>query len=265
MMPVILSNSVVTIVFFGIISFLFLSWGSFLNVVAYRLLHNVPFFGARSTCPSCKKTIAWYDLIPVLSWFFLNGKCRWCKKSISYLYTVIELITLFSFWGIILMTQPQFWFGYGILFSALIVTIRTDVESMIILRPFSLGIIPVGFLLSSFNYVSISLGTSITGVLIGFLMLFAVRYLSLLITGQYGMGNGDPELLAAIGAFAGPFGCWTSLMIGSFCGSILGLFFFWRYGSTARKIPIPFGPFLALGAILTIIFNTQIIQIFALL
>lgn len=265
MMPVLLNSSALQVIFFCLISCLLLSWGSFLNVVAYRLLHNADFFGARSRCPSCHTIIAWYDIIPLFSWFLLHGQCRRCKKPISYLYPLIEFISLLSFWGMILATEPRYWPGYGVFFSALIVTIRTDLESMIILRPFSLGIVPIGFIASYYGFLPISVGTSMLGALFGFLLLALVRSLSLLITGQYGMGNGDPELLAAIGAFIGPFGCLTSLMIGSFCGSLLGLVFFYRYGPIARKMPIPFGPFLAFGAIVTVIFNTQIVWLLHLL
>lgn len=257
-MTLVIQNNYFIFVFAGLMSCLFLSWGSFLNVVAYRLLYSVNFFAPRSQCPHCTAIIAWYDLIPVISWFVLHGRCRTCKEPISWLYSLIELITLLSFWGIILTQPLNFWVSYGLFFSALIITIRTDVEDMIILRPFSLGIIPLGFFVSFFGYLPITLHESSIGALMGFFILWLVRKLSYVITGTYGMGNGDPELLAAIGAFAGPFGCWITLLIGSFLGSIVGAFFMLRYGAYARKMPIPFGPFLAIGAILTVIFTSYI-------
>jgi leader peptidase (prepilin peptidase)/N-methyltransferase len=251
MMTIVLLNN-----FF--IALAFLCWGSFLNVVAYRILYGVPFFGARSRCPHCKQVIAWYDLLPILSWFILCGKCRSCKQPISLLYPVIEFIALLSLWGIFVYVEPIYWIAYGILFSALIVTIRTDLQQMIILRPFTLGIIPLGLILSSFGLLPITLAASVLGAFLGFAILASIRYGYYWYSGQHGMGNGDPELLAAIGAFTGPLGCWLSLLIGSCLGSLVGIALVVRYGAQARKKPLPFGPFLAVGAFISVLFQHQI-------
>ena len=79
---------------------LFLSWGSFLNVVAYRLAFEKPFFTKRSYCPACEKKIFWYDNLPFMSWFLLKGKCRQCKQPISVIYPVIEGLTLVVMLGL---------------------------------------------------------------------------------------------------------------------------------------------------------------------
>lgn len=244
-----------------LIALLFLCWGSFLNVMAYRMLYGVPFFGpksARSRCPHCKEVIAWYDLIPLVSWLWLRARCRRCQAPISWLYPLIEAITLFSLWGLYVYVDPQYWIAYGIFFSALIITIRTDLEEMIILRPFTLGILPLGLVFSFFGYLPISLASSILGAILGFLLLGSVRYGYYWYSGEHGMGDGDPELLAAIGAFVGPLGCWIALLIGSCLGSLVGLGLVVLYGAAARKKPLPFGPFLAIGAFIYVIFQQQI-------
>ena len=240
---------------------LFLCWGSFLNVMAYRILYGVPFFGpnsARSRCPHCKQVIAWYDLIPVVSWLLLRARCRWCTAPISWLYPLIELLALLSLGGLYAYVSPHYWLAYGILFSALIITIRTDLEAFIILRPFTLGILPLGVFFSYFGLLPITSTSSILGAILGFFLLGSVRYGYYWYTGEHGMGDGDPELLATIGAFVGPMGCWLALMIGSCMGSLVGLCLFWRYGAEARKKPLPFGPFLAIGAFIAVIFQEQI-------
>lgn len=244
-----------------LIALLLLCWGSFLNVMAYRILYGVPFFGprsARSRCPHCKQVIAWYDLIPILSWFLLRATCRTCKASISWLYPLIETLALVSLWGLYAQVSPEYWLAYGILFSALIITIRTDLEEFIILRPFTLGILPLGFIFSFFGLLPVTLTSSVVGAILGFFLLGSVRYGYYWYSGVHGMGDGDPELLATIGAFVGPMGCWLALMIGSFMGSLVGLCLFMRYGAAARKKPLPFGPFLAIGAFITVIFQEQI-------
>ena len=245
----------VTLISSLLISFLFLCWGSFLNVVAYRLLHQKPFFAPRSRCVSCKNIIAWYDLIPLFSWLFLRGRCRSCSATISWLYFLIELLALTVFWGIILFTHPSYWISYFLLFSALLITIRTDLENMVILRIFSLGLIPLGLLLSYFGYLPITLTESLLGILIGFGFLWLTKTIYFLLTNAVGMGEGDPELLAGIGAFVGPWACWNVLVAASFAGSLIGLFLVLKYGAIARKYPLPFGPFLALGTFITILFN----------
>lgn len=244
---------------------LFLSWGSFLNVVGYRLLHGVPFLGARSRCPHCSTIIAWYDLVPFVSWVALRGRCRTCAQPISLLYPLIELITLITFWTLTIKVDAHFWYAYGLFFSALIVTIRTDLEAMIIMRWCTLMLIPCALLLSILGLLPLSPLQSIVGALCGFLILWSVRTLYFMRTGEHGMGDGDPELLATIGAFTGPLGCWVALLIGSFLGSIVGIALLLSKGTSARTIPLPFGPFLAIGALLFVLYYDAIITLMQLI
>lgn len=236
-----------------LISFLFACWGSFLNVIAYRLLYNKPFWTPRSHCTSCNSIITWYDLIPLLSWLLLRGKCRQCSATISWLYFLIEVCALIIFWGIFIFIKPVYQFAYFILFSSLLITVRTDLEEMIILRIFSLGLIPLGLLLSSLGYLPITLAESFWGILGGYLMLFIPQIIYFRITREQGMGEGDPELLAGIGAFIGILACWKTLIAASFTGSFFSLFLFTRYGIAARKYPLPFGPLLAMGTFIIVL------------
>lgn len=232
---------------------LFLCWGSFLNVVAFRLLHNHPFFAPRSQCPSCKTKLAWYDLIPVISWYMLNARCRTCKTSIHWLYPLIELLTALTFTLLFLYTPQIYWFSYMLFTSALIVTIRTDLDSMMILRLCSLGLIPVGLLLSYLGYLPVTLQESALGAFCGYALLWSIRKVFWLIRRQEGMGEGDQELLAGIGAFLGPYGVWQSLLIGSIVGSIIGIALALIFKKRIERLP--FGPLLALGALCALLFT----------
>lgn len=193
----------------------------------------------------CRHTIAWYDLLPVISWFILYGRCRYCHKTISWLYPFIEVLAGLCALLLFTYSNPQWWLAYTILLSALLITIRTDLEQLVIIRYFSLGLIPFGWLLSFYGFLPVNISESLLGTLVGHLLLELPRIVYKKIRRQEGMGNGDPELLAMIGAFTGPLGAWLSLLLGSLLGSIIGLgLLILKYDADTR---IPFGPLLAFG------------------
>lgn len=146
--------------------------------------------------------------------------------------------------------EPGYWFAYGLFTSALIVTVRSDLETMLISRVVTLYALPVGWLCSGIELLPISMLESIIGSIIGYGMLWIVSRTFYLLKGHEGMGDGDLELLAFIGSFTGPLGCWVAVLIGSFSGTLYGIIQIIRLGRSER---IPFGPFLALGAFIYII------------
>lgn len=229
---------------------IFLVWGSFLNFVGYRIIHQRSLLQARSRCPKCNFVIAWHDLIPVISWLFLKGKCRFCKKQISILYPFIELLTTVVFCHLLVSVSAYYWPAYFCFFSALIICIRTDLETMLLHRATTLGLIPLGIIFSYFNLTPISLFESIFGAVSAYAFLWTVAAVYYKITKRVGMGLGDIELLAGIGSFIGFIGWWLSLLIGSSAASIIGLFYILFYKTSLRAVKLPFGPFLALGAII---------------
>lgn len=239
----------------------FLCWGSFLNVVAYRLVHNGSLIAPRSYCPHCRHTLAWNDLIPVISWLWLNGACRYCKQPITFLYPFIELLTACIMSLLVAYSNPHYIFAYFLFFSALIVTIRSDLQTMLISRYVSLFLVPLGILLSAFNLLPITPLESITGTLVGFGLLYSIGKIFYWITHKEGMGQGDIDLLAFIGSFVGLYGCWMTLLIGSLAGSAIGI----AYTIIAKPgnyFKIPFGPFLALGAIIYVLCKEHLIHLF---
>ncbi len=162
--------------------------------------------------------------------------------------------------ALFLAIQPKFLFAYFIFFSALIVTIRTDLETMLISRYVSLFLVPLGILLSSLGLLPISAMESIIGALFGYGILWITATVFWLITKKEGMGQGDFELLAFIGSFTGIFGCWITLIMASLAGSLIGICYMMITGKK-RNLKIPFGPFLALGAIIFVILQKFLYQL----
>ncbi len=246
-----------------------LCWGSFLNVIAYRLTFDQPFFTQRSRCPSCKTIIAAYDNIPIISWLLLKGRCRTCSASISWIYPFTEIITgllmvslVINFFSLPLPANitinqlfpliPSF-----IFFTALIIATATDFYAMVIPQLVTLWLIPLGILCAFYGFTSISLLESIIGIVLGYGVLWITALLFKRFSGQDGIGIGDMELLGMIGSFLGPQGAWFSLMGGSMIGLLIGGLYLFIIGKNKRT-PIPFGPFLALGAIIFFFFKASL-------
>ena len=163
--------------------------------------------------------------------------------------------------GLFTYVSRQYWFAYFIFFSALIVTIRSDFDSMLISRFVTLFLIPAGYLFAILGLLPITLSESIVGSVFGYLILLGAAKLFYWITKKQGMGQGDLELLAFIGAFIGPWGCWITLLIASTIGATLGIMYMI---ATQKKssIKIPFGPFLAFGTIIFVLYQEFFISLF---
>ncbi|KKP25643.1 MAG: Type 4 prepilin-like protein leader peptide-processing enzyme [candidate division TM6 bacterium GW2011_GWE2_31_21] len=235
-------------------------------MLAFRIAFDKSILKARSFCPNCENIITWYDNIPLISWIFLRGKCRNCKKNISPLYPFIEALTttvlllvFIKFFGISLFFESsnfvfaiqsiKSFFAYSIFFGALIAATRTDLEALIIPQCFTLWLVPVGFIFSFFNFLEISFLESLIGATSGYLILFLTAKIFKFFTGKNGLGIGDAEMLALIGSFLGIFGVWTTLMISSTIGLLIGVCYL-LFTKQGKNTPIPFGPFLALGALI---------------
>jgi len=276
------------ILFFTFIIMIALCWGSFLNVVAYRLAAEKNFLTARSHCPECNTVIAWYDNIPVISWIILGGKCRTCKAPISLLYPFIEVLTALVFTLFIYLSQSTHFSHthvnlYNILMgnemgtmrdlaascvcfmflSALIIATRTDLQALVIPQLVTTWLLPVGVIASYFGLTTISFQESMIGAMLGYGTLWLIAYIFKKLTHKEGLGIGDMELLAMIGAFIGPMGVWFSIMIGSISGLVIGLLYLMLTGQD-RSTRIPFGPFLALGALFYFFFQESLVRLFLL-
>jgi leader peptidase (prepilin peptidase)/N-methyltransferase len=255
--------------------FLFgLCWGSFLNMIGYRLVSGDLLLGWRSFCPTCKSILAWFDMIPIFSWAFLRGKCRMCRVPISWLYPFIELITalivtgLFYYYflsGIFIFVSMSWlilsFISHLLFFTALIVATRTDLHDMVIFQGSTLFVIPFGFLASFFGLTRITLIESVIGVIFGYGVLWMIGIIFKIVMKREGIGHGDFEILALIGAFLGLWGVWFSLMLASIVGLFVTGAYLWLSGKS-RSTRIPFVPFLALGATLFFFFQDQLMNFF---
>ncbi|HAU30037.1 TPA: hypothetical protein DCW54_00145 [Candidatus Dependentiae bacterium] len=223
-----------------------LLWGSFLNVVAYRLLHNqTPFSPKRSYCPKCKHTLKWYDLLPIISFILLTGKCRYCKQHISPLYVVIEAITALIFVYYYLAVPSNYLPVFLALASPFIITIRTDFEEKTIFRLTTLFVLPLAWLSCLFGFLPLSLFASILASIASYFFLWSIRTFATWATGQESLGLGDVELLALIASLSGLMGAWASLTLGALFGTAHGLVL--TQLSKAKDKRIPFGAYLALA------------------
>lgn len=238
-----------------------LMWGSFLNVVAFRSIRNQSIIIPRSYCTHCKKSIAWYDNIPVFSWLLLRGSCRMCRQPISCLYPLIEIITTCALFALYVRIDHVYFLGYFIFISLLIITVRTDLEYMLIVPEFCLYPIAIAFLLASIGLLPINIMQSMSGAVIGYFSLWSIAKIYYAVTNRHGLGDGDFDLFALIGAFIGIPGLITSLLIGSWSGSIVGLVYL-LVTNHATNTRIPFAPFLALGALIHLLFEQTLYQFF---
>ncbi len=258
--------------------------GSFLNVVVYRLpimlqrswrqeclsfleqaeTESIPpivfnLSQPRSRCPACNHPISAIENIPVLSYLFLRGRCKSCKKSISIRYPVVELITALLFiliamqFGVTLQGCAALIFTWVLICLALI-----DVDTQLLPDNITLPLLWFALFISLFN-VFVSPQVALIGALVGYLSLWSVFWLFKLATGKEGMGYGDFKLLAAIGAFLG----WQMLpliiMLSAFVGAIFGISLIVIKGRD-KNAPIPFGPYLSIAGFIALIWGAQINQ-----
>jgi len=261
-MPFLLS---LTIFIFGAVV------GSFLNVCIARLPKEESVISPPSHCPLCNIPIPFYDNIPLISYIFLWGRCRFCREMISPRYFVVELLMgLFS----VLLLQR---FGLGLAFfvnfilvAALIVITFIDLDVRIVPDVISLPGIGMG-LLSSIVQYQWPIGhlsnlpspiSSLFGIIIGGGSLLLVAWTYQFFTGIEGMGGGDIKLLAMIGAFLGWPSIPVTLFVASLSGSVVGLVFMLRKGVDS-KYALPFAPFLCMGALFHLFFGRSLVTIYS--
>jgi leader peptidase (prepilin peptidase)/N-methyltransferase len=236
-----------------------LAVGSFLNVCIYRIPLRKSIVRPPSSCPTCGAGIRFYDNIPVISYIVLLGRCRHCHAPISFRYPLVELITgllsaaLFLRFGLSLSFFSLFLFT-----AALIAVAFIDLQHKIIPHAISLPGILVGLAFAFFPSAGVSPIDAIVGIVGGGGFLLLVGTVFEKVTGREGMGGGDVKLLAMIGAWMG----WKALpfiiLISALSGAVIGgvSLAASRQGMRSR---IPFGPFLALGALVFLFFGDHIV------
>jgi leader peptidase (prepilin peptidase) / N-methyltransferase len=233
--------------------------GSFLNVVIHRLPRKESLLWPGSHCPSCGTAISPWENIPLVSYLFLMGQCRGCGISISARYPTVEVINGLAYAVIVWHFGPG-WPSviYAALFSALLVISYIDFDHQIIPDAITLPGIGLG-VLAAVTVLPIGLLDSVLGVLLGGGVLFALAWISPYVFGKEGMGGGDIKLLAMIGAFLGWKPVLLTMLIGAIVGATVGVALI-ALKILRRDQYLPFGPFLAFGAIVSMFFHHELFR-----
>lgn len=231
--------------------------GSFFNVIGHRLSKNESAIKPRSHCEFCGHILAWYELIPIISFLIQGGKCRKCRAKLSWWYPLIEIITGLFFAGCYL----YYGFTYDLLLaliisSVLIITCISDFNYLVILDEVlvvsSLAALVVIFLKEGFNGLIISL---LSGLLMFFFMLM-VKIVGDKAFKRESLGGGDIKLSLFIGLVLGYKLSFINLVLASFLA--LPVAFYYLVKLKDREVP--FGPFLIISTFIIYIFSTQILD-----
>lgn len=234
--------------------------GSFLNVCIHRIPRDESIVHPRSHCPACGHLIAWYDNIPLVSYFLLKTRCRHCGAPISQRYFVVELLTAALFLAV--------WNAYGfdartpvyfLMIGGLILGTFVDIDHMIIPDRVSLGGMAAGLACSALvpalhgrDYAAAAVLDAMIGLAAGSGALFIVGWIGKRALKKEAMGLGDVKLLGAIGAFLGWPGVAFTIMLSSLLGSVGGVLLI-LLGHKEWQSRIPYGPYLAVAAVVWIL------------
>ncbi|EZQ10983.1 MULTISPECIES: prepilin peptidase [unclassified Acinetobacter] len=264
----------------GIIS---LCVGSFLNVVIYRtpkmmeqewrqdcqmFLHpdqaiidedKLTLSKPASTCPKCKTPIRWYQNIPVISWLFLRGKCGECENPIGIRYPLVEVLTAVCSLVVVAVFGPSLQMLFGLILTwTLIALTFIDFDTQLLPDRYTLPLAALGLAVNSYALYT-SPTSAIWGYLIGFLCLWVVYYLFKIVTGKEGMGYGDFKLLAALGAWMGPFLLPLIVLLSSLVGAIIGIILM---KVKKENQPFAFGPYIAIAGWIAFLWGNEIMKVY---
>jgi len=227
--------------------------GSFLNVVIYRLPRGESIISPPSHCPECGHELSPLELVPVISYFLLKGRCRECGSKISVRYPLVELGT-----GIIFLANAYFFTEIlvvitGIILGGLLLVLSLiDIDRQILPDKLTIPGLALG-LIMSFIRPDIHPLTAVAGVFAGGGFLFVIAFAS-----RGGLGGGDIKMMAFVGSFIGPAQVMLAIFLGAFIGlmaNVPGLI----GGNVGLKSRLPFGPFLAIASIIMWFFGSSIL------
>ena len=267
--------------FTGLVFLFSLLVGSFLNVLIHRLpkmmeaewhaqcaelrgesVPDAPRYNLwlpRSACPQCGHQITALENIPLLSWLWLRGRCSACSAQISARYPLVELLTAVLSaavawkWGVSVQTL-----GALLLVWTLIALAFIDLDTTLLPDSLTLPLVWLGLLVNLGGHFA-SLADAVIGAMAGYGVLWSVYWLFKLATGKEGMGFGDFKLLAAIGAWLGWQLLPVTLLLSSAVGAVIGIAMILLVKHD-RRVPIPFGPYLAGGGLVALFFGADLTQ-----
>lgn len=244
------------IIFITIFGFI---WGSFLNVVIYRLPREISLLKPSSFCPQCKSKIKFYDNIPFLSFLWLKGRCRSCKARISFSYPLVEFLTPLCF----LLFYNQYSFNLAFLASclftsALIILGFIDLYHQILPDEITLPGLCLALIYSLFRQ-DLNLTQALIGAVSGASFLLLVYGMYFLLRKKEALGMGDVTLMLLLGAFLGWRQSFFTLLLASFTGALAGILLI-LFKKKSLQFSLPFGTFLALSAFISLLWGEKIID-----
>ena len=240
--------------FMAIVFFVYGSFfGSFANVLIFRLQKDPPIsLFKKSYCPHCLYSIPFYLNIPILSWFILRGACLNCSKSFSFRYATVEILMSLLFVGLFLIIGWKWFLLEALVFTVALVSASfIDWDQMIIPDSLSLSGIGIG-LFGAFLNPDRSFLDSVLGVVMGGGGLLLIAYLYYLLRKKEGMGGGDIKMMAWIGAVLGWQSLFFVLLSSCLLGTLFGLAVMLQGNKKTMQTAFPFGPCLALSALIYI-------------
>lgn len=232
--------------------------GSFLNVCIYRIAREESIAYPASHCTSCGYELKWNDLIPIISYMFIRGKCRKCKEKISLRYPIVELINGIIYCLLFLQFGTTITFmKLCVLTSLLIVIGMIDYDTRFVYRSTTFFGIVTGLIFIIINYVIYRNGVidSLIGGAIGFTFIFLIVVIT------KGMGDGDIEIATVAGLFLGVKGICIMLFLSIIIGGIIGVIIL-AFKNKDRKSEMAFGPCLAIGAIITMLWGSELLSLY---
>lgn len=237
-----------------------LVWGSFLNVVIYRLPREKSLVRPPSSCTRCGRRIKWYDNIPVLSYLVLRGKCRFCGEKISPVYPAVEALTAVCF-VIIYFHNLRFFdlqfFADCIFASSLIALGFIDFFHQIIPDHISIPVLVLALVYAPFRY-DLNLRKALLGAVVGGGFLLVVYLVYLLWKKKEGLGMGDVMMMLMVGAYLGLSRTILTLLLASVVGAVFGLLLV-AFRGKDMKFAMPFGSFIAPAAFVSLIWGDPLI------
>jgi leader peptidase (prepilin peptidase)/N-methyltransferase len=246
-------EKIIIILLFG------LAWGSFLNVVIFRLPLGMSLLKPPSSCPQCKKRIKFYDNIPVFSFLFLRGKCRNCGTKIPFSYLLVEILTPLSFFLLYQKYSLSFFFFASCLFaSSMIVLGFIDFYHQILPDEITLPGLLLALVYAPFR-TDLNLTQALTGAVVGAGFLLFIYGAYYLLRKKEGLGMGDVTMMLLIGAYLGWRLTFFTLILASFVGAITGVFFI-VFQKKNLQYSLPFGTFLAPAAFFALLWGDRIVQ-----
>jgi len=225
-----------------------LIWGSFINVLIHRLPRDESVVFPPSACPGCKKPIAPYDNIPVLSYLLLWGRCRHCKAPISIRYPLVELLVAAA--SLVAYLRHGYGVEYGVEFAfvaAMIALVVIDYDHRILPNVITIPGTLIGLLLAPIRE-PITVTQALAGAALGAGLLYGVAEVYFRVRKVEGLGMGDVKMMAMVGAFLGWKGALLTIFVGSLLGSLVGVALMATRGKDL-KTALPFGTFLGVAAV----------------